>query len=201
MTTTRIFPPPQRLPDFYDTPERCQAAARSKKTLLNPRYSNFTQAHFTAGDEEQFQTYRDATNGDVCIPEIDITANLFADQHFPTWEKYRDVGADAVVGTFRYIFNKFKKGIFVKIQENKVVVFLPFSKANFTNEWSSHIHIDPKYRNLDDFLRKFTGSYRYNSRKVNYNVSEWYANNCIVRYDVNPSTRKPNEGDTNVGTV
>ena len=58
-----------------------------------------------------------------CIPEIDITANLFADQLFPTWEKYRDVGAGAVIGTFRYIFNKFKKGIFVKIQGNKVVVF------------------------------------------------------------------------------
>ena len=201
MTTTRTFPPPQRLPDFYDTPEQCKTAARLDKRSLNPRYSNFKQAHFTAGDEEQFQTYRDATNGDVCIPEIDITTNLFADQPFPTWEKYRDVGAEAVIGTFRYIFNKFKKGIFVKIQENKVVVFLPFSKANFTNEWSSHIHIDPKYRSLNDFLRKFTGSYRYNSRKVNQNIGEWYANNCIVRYDVNPSTRKSNEGDTNVGTV
>ena len=28
----------------------------------NPRYSNFKQTHFTAGDEEQFQAYRDATN-------------------------------------------------------------------------------------------------------------------------------------------
>ncbi len=201
MTTTRTFPPPQRLPDFYDTQEQCQAAARKNKRPINPRYSNFTQTHFTAGDEEQFQTYRDATNGDVCIPDIDITDNLFADQLFPTWEKYRNVGAKAVIDTFRYIFNKFKKGIFVKIQGNKVVVFLPFSKANFTNEWSSHIHIDPKYRNLDDFLRKFTGNYRYNHRRVNHDVSKWYANNCIVRYDIDPSTRKPNEGDTNVGTV
>ena len=116
-------------------------------------------------------------------------------------EKYRDIEAEAVIGTFRYIFNKFKKGIFVKIQGNKVVVFLPFSKANFTNEWFSHIHIDPKYGSLNNFLRNFTGSYKYNSRKVNQNIEEWYANNCIVRYDINPSTRKPNEGDTNVGTL
>jgi hypothetical protein len=200
MTTTRNLPQPMH-PDFYDTPEQCEAASRLNKKPLNPRYSNFTQAHFTAGDEEQFQTYRGSNNGDVCIPDINVTTNIFVDQPFPTWEKYRDIGAGAVIGTFRYIFNKFKKGIFVKIQGNKVAVFLPFSKSNFTNEWSSHIHIDPKYRNLNDFLQKFTGSYKYNSRKVNQNVNEWYANNCIVRYDINPSTRKPNEGDTNVGTI
>ena len=200
MTTTKTLPR-SRFPDFYDTPAQCEDASRMNKQFLNPRYSNFRQAHFTAGDEEQFQTYRDAVNGDVCIPEIDITANLFADQPFSTWEKYRDIGAGAVIGTFRYIFNKFKKGIFVKIQGNKLVVFLPFSKANFTNEWFSHIHIDPKYGNLNNFLRNFTGSYKYNSRKVNQNIEEWYANNCIVRYDINPSTRKPNEGDTNVGTL
>lgn len=201
MTTTRTRPPPQRLPDFYDTPEQCIAAAKNMTDPSNPRYSNFKQTHFTAGDEEQFQAYRDATNGNVCIPEIDISGNLFADQPFPTWDKYRDVGAEAVIGTFRYIFNKFKKGIFVKIQDNKLVVFLPFSKANFTNEWHEQIHIDPKYKGLDDFLRAFSGSYRFNSGKVNHNVSEWYANNCIVRYDVDYRTRKPNEGDTNVGTV
>ena len=199
--TTRTRPPPQRLPDFYDTPEQCLAAAKTITESTNPRYSNFKQTHFTAGDEEQFQTYRDATNGDVCIPEIDISGNLFAEQLFSTWDKYKDVGAEAVIGTFRYIFNKFKKGIFVKIQENKVVVFLPFSKANFTNEWSSHIHIDPKYKSLNDFLRTFSGSYKFNAGKVNHNISEWYANNCIVRYDVDYRSRKPNEGDTNVGTV
>lgn len=201
MTTIRTFPPEQRFPDFYDTPEKCQASTRMAKRGLNPRYKNFTQTHFTAGDEEQFQAYRDATNGDVCIPEIDISTNVFIDQPFSTWDKYKNIRADAVIGTFRYIFNKFKKGIFVKIQGNKVVVFLPFSKANFTNEWSRHIHIDPKYGNLDGFLKTFTGTHRYDSRRVNHDVSKWYANNCIVRYDINSRTRKPNEGDTNVGTI
>jgi hypothetical protein len=199
MTTTRAF---QSRPDSYMSRKDCEAAGKQRKQQTNPRYSNFKQSHFTAGDEEQFQAYRDATNGDVCIPEIDITGNLFADQPFPTWYKYKDVGAAAVVGTFRYIFNKFKKGIFVKIKGNKVVVFLPFSKASFTNEWSSHIHVDPQYRDLDDFLKRFTGAgYTYNPRSVNKNVNEWYANNCIVRYDINPYTRRANEGDTNVSTV
>ncbi len=201
MTTTKTRPPTQKLPDFYNTPEQCVAATKIRTIATNPRYSNFKQIHFTAGDEDQFQAYRDATNGDVCIPEIDISNNIFIEQLFSTWEKYKDVTAKAVIGTFRYIFNKFKKGIFVKIQENKVVVFLPFSKANFINEWHSHIHIDPKYKGLNDFLRAFSGYYRFNPGKVNQNVSEWYANNCIVRYDIDYHTRKPNEGDTNVGAI
>ena len=85
MTTTRTLPR-SRYPDFYDTPEHCEDASRMNKQSLNPRYSNFTQSHFTAGDEEQFQTYRDAVNGDVCIPDIDITTNLFFDQLFSTWK-------------------------------------------------------------------------------------------------------------------
>ena len=198
MTTTRAF---QSRPDSYPSRKECEVASKAKRYQTNQRYSSFTQTHFTAGDEEQFQAYRDATNGSVCIPEIDISNNLFIEQPFPTWEKYRDVGATAVIGTFRYIFNKFKKGIFIKIQGNRLVVFLPFSKANFKNEWASQIHIDPKYRGLDEFLKAYTGGYHYNPRSVNKNVSEWYANNCIVRYDVNPHTRRPNEGDSNVGAV
>ena len=199
MTTTRAF---QSRSDSYPSRKECEVDSKAKRYQTNPRYSSFTQTHFTAGDEEQFQAYRDATNGDVCIPEIDISNNLFVEQPFPTWEKYRDVGAEAVINTFRYIFNKFKKGIFVKIQGNRLVVFLPFSKANFKNEWASQIHIDPKYGSLDKFLKTYTGQgYRYNSRSVNKNINEWYANNCIVRYDINPHTRRPNEGDSNVGTV
>ncbi len=210
MTTTKTFPPKQRLPDFYDTREQCEAAVYNKnRILLNARYPNFTQTQFTAGDEEQFQAYRDATNGDVCIPDIDLSKNIFVDQPFPTWNKYKEVGANTVIETFRYIFNKFKKGIFIKIQGNKLVVFLPFSKANYTNEWSSHIHIDPKYKNLNDFLQTYTGNYRFNPQRVNQNINEWYANNCILRYDIEPvkdaqgkfKGYKPHEGDTNVGIM
>ena len=199
MTTTRAF---QSRPDSYRSQKECEDAVRRKKRQSNYRYRSFTQSHFTAGDEEQFQQYRDATNGDVCIAEIDIKDNLFIEQPFKTWDKYKDVQATAVINTFRYIFNKFKKGIFVKIKGNKVVVFLPFSKAHFVNEWANKIHINPKFKDLDSFLRHYTISHhRYNPRRVNKVFKEWYANNCILRYDIDPRTRQPNEGDTNVGTI
>ena len=83
------------------------------------------------GMRKQFQQYRDATNGDACIPEIDLSTNIYADQPFETWDKYKDIPASAVIETFRYIFTKLKKGIFVKIKGNKVVVFLPFFEGTF----------------------------------------------------------------------
>lgn len=198
MTTTQN----RNSTDFYTSSHACDIASRSRRVQTNPRYRNFQQNHFTAGDEEQFQQYRDATNGDICMKEIDISTNLFVDQPFDVWDKYTDIPATAVVDTFRYIFNKFKKGIFVKIKDGKVVVFLPFSKSKFINEWSSEILIDPKFKSLDAFLQSITGKgYRYNNKTVNHDMSEWYANNCIVRYDVAYGTQLPNEGDTNVGTV
>ena len=51
-----------------------------------------------------------------------------------SWAKYKDVDAIAVINTFRYIFYKFKKGIFVKIVNNKLAVFLPFSNVCYKNE-------------------------------------------------------------------
>ena len=60
--------------------KNCQAAAR--KEANNPRFKLSRLGRC-------IQTYRDATNGDVCIPSI--FDNTFADQLFPTWEKYRNV--------------------------------------------------------------------------------------------------------------
>ena len=183
--------------DFYSSQQECMTASSRRKEQTNPRYRNFTQTHFTAGDEEQFQQYRDAINSSVCMSDIPLTENKFVDTKIPTWSKYKDLQATAVINTFRYIFNKFKKGIFVKIIDNKVRVFLPFSKANFINEWSSKIKVDTvKYKTINDFLHYISdlSGYKFNPNLVNPNIDEWYGNNCLIRYDFS-------EGDSNVGNV
>ena len=195
MTTTAVF---QNKPDFYPTKEACLEGAREKEQT-NPRYKNFRQNNWTAGDEEQFQTYRDATNGNVCMPEIPLDGNLFMDLPFRQWNKYTDLHANAVINTFRYIFHKFKKGIFVKIAGNKLRVFLPFSKAHYINEWSEKIRIDKtKYGTMNDFLRRIAEAEgrRFFPRSVNDSTDEWYGNNCLVRYESPIS-----EGESNVGNV
>ena len=205
MTTTAEF---QKKPDFYSSRQECLNASKIDKQT-NSRYKNFNQTYFTAGDEEQFSQYRDAVNGDICIPPISLDRNIFIKQPFKVWVKYKNLKANAVINTFRYLFNKFKKGIFVKIIDNKLRVFLPFSKANFVNEWSDKIHIDHyKFRNIHEFLKyiaKLDGK-PWRPELVNPNIEEWFGNNCLIRYDLVEIPRYsgnyfPSEGDTNISII
>lgn len=161
MTSTHHF---QTSPDYYTSSDLCKSIKNNDKVGSNPRYTTFKQTHFTAGDEEQFQQYRDATNGNLCTSEI-LENNIFNNYEFiKKWDKYKDLPATAVINTFRYIFNKFKKGIFVKIKDNKLAVFLPFSKNKFINEWADQIQI-PK---LNKNLRKIYKYQRYwDSKRLN----------------------------------
>lgn len=190
MTTTEHL---QTKPLFYSVKRMCI----KNKVSFNPRYPNFNQLMFTAGDEEQFQKYRDYTNSTEKNIEIDI--NIFKDYNISGWEKYENLSSIAVINTFRYIFHKYKKGIFVKILNNELKVFLPFSKYNFVNEWSDNIKVDPKYGSIENFLKMITiqSGYNWKPYLVNKNVSEWYGNNCIVRYDLSYKEKLPSEGDTN----
>lgn len=195
MSTTEAF---QKRPDFYPSKLECEKSKQATEQT-NPRYKRFCQTHFTAGDEEQFETYRDATTSRVPIYNISTSGNVFDDLSIDVWEKYKGIGADAVANTFRYMFHKFKKGIFVKIVDNKVRVFLPFSKAHYVNEWSHKIHVDrSRYSSVKDFVRVLTTAegYRFDPRAVNDDISQWYGNNCLVRYEYPPA-----EGDTNTGSV
>jgi len=153
MSTTSLF---QKYPDYYDSYEECVLFEKNyNKEKSNPRYKNFKQVNFTAGDEEQFNNYKYEKNNidEILTANIKLDNNLFLEcKLFAEWEKYKNLNAISISNTFKYIFNKFKKGIFVKIVNNNLKVFLPFSNVNFINEWSKNIKIDPKYGNIYNFL-------------------------------------------------
>lgn len=195
MTTTAMF---QTEPDYYISSEECEKS-QYKKSNSNARYKFFNQTHFTAGDIQQFNSYRDPVNGRLYMPKVDIIKeNRFFDSPLSSsylWEKYKDIEAGSVMNTFSYIFNKFKKGIFLKIKNGELRVFLPFSKNNFINEWSDRIRVHPKYGDLMSYLKMVQESsgYKFKESSVNKFISGWYSNNCLVRYEY-----PIKEGDTNV---
>lgn len=197
-TTTSIF---QFKPDYYNSIEECTESFRNKYQT-NSRYRNFTQTHFTAGDEEQFQHYRYNKNGNIYNTEIPLESNIFHKtpdfQNEQIFEGYKNLEATNILETFRYLFNKFKKGIFVKISNNILKVFLPFSNVNFVNEWSDNIKIDPKYTDLYSFL-KYTNTMEgrtFYKNNVNEFTNTWYANNALVRYEY-----PIRESDTNISII
>lgn len=213
MTTTAQF---QTKPDYYRNEQDCKESKHQEDTQTNPRYRDFKQTHFTAGDENQFQQYRFPKSSSKQPSIINLDGNLFQNLELPIWEKNQNISSESTLDTFRYIFNKFKKGIFIKIIDNELKVFLPFSKANFINEWSHNIKADPKYRRycppqirddnrIDNEQKDLYGFLNYisilekrnfNPRRINPNTDEWFGNNCIVRFE-NPLS----EGENNVSNV
>lgn len=199
MTTTDMF---QKQPNFYMSEQECKNH-NTKRVGTNPRYKYYNQTQFTAGDEEQFEFYRFPFNNVSCVQEISLNKNIFEfkDELIENidFEKYKDINPEIVTQTFRYIFNKFKKGIFVKIQNNELKVFLPFSKHKYINEWGDLIEADPKYgkgkRGILELIKKAQTleGREYNEKRVNGFPRKWYGNNCIFRYEFPVS-----EGDSGV---
>lgn len=182
MTTTDHL---QLQPDYYISSEPPPKLYISN----NPRYKNFTQIHFTAGDEQQFQNHREFSNDKKKLIKTKKTTLPAISSLFHNLEK------KYVDSTFYYLFNKFKKGIYVKINNNVLKVFLPFSKSNFTNEWSDNI----KYpTGVNEFIKhacKLQG-FEITENKINTLISSWYSNNCLLRHEY--PTR---EGDSGLGGV
>lgn len=182
MTTTDQF---QKLPTFYRSEKECNDNKYGKLNT-NPRYSNFTQFCFTAGDVDQFETYRDPTNGNgPKYDRIDLSRNRWNSQSIENvdWMRYRNLNTESVESTFRYLFEKFKKGLFIKIKDNKLAVFLPFSKHDYINGWSSFIKHPPEFRNMTEFLiyaSKIQG-YQIDESRINKFQNTWYGNNCLIR--------------------
>ena len=198
MTTTDSF---QKLPDYYSSSDECKGrkmgSSKSPSQNTNPRYRNFNQMYFTAGDVEQFYKYKDQSNGNNPDPDINLNSNVWYNLYKKVkdvkeikdvventdWDKYKNITSDAVDNTFKYIFDKFKKGIFIKIKDNKLAVFLPFSKHDYVNEWSDRIKVDPKYGDVVSFIQyssKLAG-YDIPKEKINWKVNTWYGNNCLIR--------------------
>lgn len=178
MTTTSHI---QKIPDYFPTQEQCVQSIRNRPQT-NLRYRGYNQVHFTCGDEEQFEQYRDYTNGFLCQPNIDTHMDI----HLNLWSGYNNLNASYVSSTFQYMFHKFKKGIYVKIQDNQLKVFLPFSKANYTNEWSEHISYDKsRFSGLEDFFKyvNHLEGRPFNPKFVNKFVDTWFGNNCLIRYE------------------
>lgn len=179
MTTTDEF---QKVKDYYLSIEEYK---NLEYPNTNPRYKFYRQTHFTVGDEEQFNQYRDFTTKEYdknIIPK----ENIYKDKEIENidWEKYQKLDAEDVNNTFRYIFNKFKKGIYIKIRKNQLRCFLPFSKSNYINEWSDFIKIDKsRFKDIFDFLKycaKCQGII-IDDKKINKFINSWYGNNCLIR--------------------
>lgn len=158
--------------EYYSSIEEC-LQHKYKKANTNDRYATFCQTHFTAGDEQQFESKRFKSVSPIQNP---IQAQL----NLKSWIKFHRLNTLSVSNTFKYIFHKFKKGIFLQIHQGELKTMLPFSKHNYTNEWSDLLSGNP--------FKVIERSYQiekreYQSKSINKYTDQWYSNNALIRYE------------------
>ncbi len=177
--------------EVFDTPPQTVPV----RPRNNPRFDSFRQAQFTAGDVFQFNECREP----VQLSADNVRSSLPFHLEFPTqvyWERYRQLEPQDVSNTFHYIFEKFKKGIFVQIKDNAIRVFLPFSNHAFTNEWSHLVHVDPTvHPTIQSVFRAATerAGHVFRDGAINRYANRWYGNNGLLRYEY-----PVHEGDSGV---
>lgn len=129
-----------------------------KQIIKNKKYPFFFQSYFTAGDEEQFIQYS----------KID-----------------QSYDPQTVINTFKYLFYKYKKALYVRVKNNKIDIFLPFTNPNYLNEWGDLIKSPNGFKDIPSFLEFLSNlqGYRFNPNKIQKSTKNWYANNCLLRYE------------------
>lgn len=146
----------QVFPDSYSVPVK-NDISYEKRPNTNHRYKRFKQVHFTAGDIEQFENHYNKKR------TLSTTLTRSCPYTYSIWRDYM-ISNKCIMNTFRYIFYKFKKGIFIQIRNGKLETFLPFSNAFFVNEWYDKIDLPEGFKS--DLDKRF-----------------WYSNNGLLRFE------------------
>lgn len=152
--------------------------------MQNERYPLLSNPKFyITGDIEQFTTRLQKNKHQIeNCKNRDIKCCSFID-----WKMYSNLHYNDIMNTFYYIYHKFKKGIFVRIIDNRVQLFLPFNNKNFVNEWSDKIQCDPsRFNHINEMVQLCAKQLGYFCKPQNIKpLSMWYANNFMFRYDKN----------------
>ena len=185
--------------NYYNDKDDCLKNAKKygKNYITNPKFNTFDQTYFHAGDEQDINKYAllplryyySLNQNNTYDSKLKIDKKIF--------KLYKNIDYNSIKNTFDYIFNKFKKGIFVIIKDNKLALFLPFSNVNYKNNWYKNIYFNEEEKrlientndynkikhilnkNILEFQKKYPN--QLIGRKINFNREQWYANNCVFR--------------------
>lgn len=184
----------------YDSKNSCSknSGKWGKEYITNPKFDTFNHKYYTAGDYEDFDQYG-ILSSLYYLSQDDhkINNNILKKSNMNDFFKlYNNIDIESIINTFTYIFEKMKKGIFIIIHNNKVVLFLPFSNHDYINNWYDKIYFSLEEQkllqendydkiqhilrnNVSDFMKKHPEEFR--KKKLNFNRKDWHANNCVFR--------------------
>ena len=173
--------------DYYTSLSECKLNLYNNN-LSNPRYKNFKQTHYTVGDVQQFISVLYSRKQDRC-------------------------NTKAIFNTFLYLFNNYKKCIYIRIRNGKIVIFQPFSNSNYYNNYLYKLKPNTstvkfirakypiettKYNDLNALLWycQYRENRKFNLKYINAFPEKWYLNNGLCRYEY-----PVHEGDSGVHQI
>lgn len=90
----------------------------------------------------------------------------------------------AFKNTLDYLFEDMFMGIYVRIIDNKLEMFVPFYNIDYKNTWGDKLEFknyQGSTKNYKDFLRmKKKDIKNYRDESVLYDPTKWNSNNCLV---------------------
>ena len=97
---------------------------------------------------------------------------------------YKNLNNQSCINTLHYIYHKIRSGIFVKIQNNQLVAFIPFANKEFRNNWKYNIKLytenyNSRFSSLQNFIhtkKKYLKQYKNYIKDIN----KWWVNAYIL---------------------
>jgi hypothetical protein len=155
----------------------------------NKEFKNFLQTNYHAGNHSNIS--RHGILPMQTFFNFELIENKIKDKIY--------INQSGIINTLLYMFDYLKRGIMVGIKDNKIVIFLPFSKHNYKNDYFEELYFDENdKRNLAQYKKnrnphlkeKLEKTVKYYFRKYNvpnkdtiWDREKWFANNCFFRHD------------------
>lgn len=93
---------------------------------------------------------------------------------------YKSFNYKTTINTIKYIFFHIRNAIYINIQDNELIQFIPFANKNYKNNWSDNIKFD-YVNNLKDYIKIKHSKQRYINNKA-----YWWLNASIVNNEQRP---------------
>ena len=190
---------------IFDNTEECLKTVIYEQT--NPKYKKFVQLFYHAGDYADMERY-----GLIYIRTLfnkfnntNLDNNVFKNDKLDIWDKF-NTSLSSIKNTLHYLMDKMKKGILIAIKNNKLVVFLPFSKHNYKNDFYEELYFDENDKKmlkeysrtkdekllikLENTVKYYYNKNHFNTKEVEFDRTKWIANDCFFN-------DKNYEGDQN----
>ena len=155
----------------------------------NTDFKNFLQTNYHAGSHKNLSRY--GIMPMQSIFNFKLVENMVNDKVY--------ISQTAIINTLLYMFDYLKKGIMVGIKDNKIVIFLPFSKHNYVNDYFEELYFDDKDKEnlqkykenknnnlkekLKNTVRHYFKKYHILNKDTILDREKWFGNNCLFRHD------------------